>query len=64
MDINKLIGGKLNKNLIKNISAFIPIFHYMKIIKYNKKLQEINDISLYTYQLYFIKNKFNIKWLE
>ena len=36
----------------------------MKIIKYNKKLQEFNDISLYTYILNFIKNKFDINWLE
>ena len=36
----------------------------MKIIKYNKKLQEFNNISLYTYILNFIKNKFDINWLE
>ena len=63
MDIIKPIEKKLNKYLIKNISTFIPIIHYMKIIKYNKKLQEFNDISLYTYQLYFIKNIFDIKWV-
>ena len=36
----------------------------MKIIKYNKKLQESSNISLYTYILNFIKNKFDINWLE
>ena len=60
----KILEEKLNKNLIQIISTFIPIVHYMKIIKYNKKLQEFNNISLYTYILNFIKNKFDINWLE
>ena len=59
-----ILGEKLNKFLIRDISTFIPILHYMKIIKYNKKLQEFNNISLYTYILNFIKNKFDINWLE
>ena len=63
MDIIRLREKEINKYLIKKISTYIPISHYMKIIKYNKKLQEFNDISLYTYQLYFIKNKFDIKWV-
>ena len=59
-----ILGEKLNKFLIWDISTFIPILHYMKIIKYNKKLQEFSNISLYTYILNFIKNKFDINWLE
>jgi len=54
---NKSLTGILSKFTLQMITSYIPQDLVYNIIKYNKKLQSFLDISLYTYQKYFIKNK-------
>ena len=58
---NNLIE-KIPKNLFNIITSYIFKDICMKIIKYNKKLQKYINISLYSYQKLFIKNKIPINF--
>lgn len=54
---NKPLTGILSKFSLQIITSYIPQDLVYSIVKYNKKLQSFLDISLYTYQKNFIKNK-------
>ena len=54
---NKALTGILSKFSLQIITSYIPQDLVYSIVKYNKKLQLFLDISLYTYQKNFIKNK-------
>jgi len=54
---NKALTGILSKFSLQIITSYIPQDLVYSIVKYNKKLQSFLDISLYTYQKNFIKNK-------
>ena len=58
---NYLIG-KIRKNLFGIIISYIPKDICMSIIQYNKQLQKYINISLYSYQKLFIKNKIPINF--
>ena len=58
---NNLIE-KIPKNLFNIIASYIFNDTLMKIIKYNKKLQNYTNISLYSYQKLFIKKKIPINF--
>ena len=58
---NNLIE-KIPKNLFNIIASYIYKDNILKIIKYNKKLQKYLNISLYSYQKLFIKNKIPINF--
>ena len=58
---NNLIE-KLPKNLFYIITSYIFKDNCLKIIKYNKKLQKCLNITLYSYQKLFIKNKIPINF--
>ena len=58
---NNLIE-KIPKNLFNIITSYIFKDICMKIIQYNKKLQNYINISLYSYQKLFIKNKIPINF--
>ena len=58
---NNLIE-KIPKNLFNIIASYIYKDNCLKIIKYNKKLQKYLNISLYSYQKLFIKNKIPINF--
>ena len=60
--MSNIIKGKnlierIPKNVFNIITSYIFNDILMKIIKYNKKLQNYLNISLYSYQKLFIKNK-------
>ena len=63
---NFIKGNNLIEKIPKNVFNIITSYIYkdicMKIIKYNKKLQEFISISLYSYQKAFIKNKISINF--
>ena len=54
--------GKISKNLFNVIISYISNDACLKIIQYNKKLQKYINISLYSYQKLFIKNKIPINF--
>ena len=54
--------GKISKNLFNVIISYISNDACLKIIQYNKKLQNYINISLYSYQKLFIKNKIPINF--
>ena len=58
---NNLIG-KIPKSLLNIIASYIFEDIRLKIFKYNKKFQKYLDISLYSYQKLFIKNKIPINF--
>ena len=58
---NNLIE-KIPKNLFNIITSYIFKDICMKIIQYNKNLQKYINISLYSYQKLFIKNKIPINF--
>ena len=58
---NNLIK-KIPKNMFNIITSYIPNDICMKIIQYNKQLQKYINISLYSYQKLFIKNKIPINF--
>ena len=59
--VNNLIE-KIPKNLFNIITSYIFKDKCLKIIIYNKKLQKYLNISLYSYQKLFIKNKIPINF--
>ena len=52
------------KYFLKNIISYSSIILFLKIIKINKKLHNILDISLYTYQKIFLLEKMQINYDE
>ena len=63
-NIKKISIEKISKYILLNISIFIPEQRFKNIIKYNKNLQKKLDISLYTYQKLFLKNKILIDYKD
>ena len=53
-----------SKYIIKNIESFCSLNIILKIIKINKKLQNLLDISLNTYQKIFLLQKLPINYDE
>lgn len=60
----KGLSGIFSKFNIQIITSYIPQDLIYNVVKYNKKIQSFLDISLYTYQKQFIKNKVLIDFEE
>ena len=60
----KNLFNNISKYILQYISLYLPEAKFPDIIKYNKSLQKKIDISLFTYQNLFFRNKLLINYRE